>query len=205
MLPSVLLVDDDPNLLAALQRGLHREPYAICTAPDPVAAFRILAERPVDVVISDEGMPRMPGSVFLARVHERYPDTIRMILTGQGSLAIAIRAINEGHVYRFLTKPCNVMELAIAIRQGLQQRALLAESRRLLHTVKRQSRAMAELATEVSGVAGPERDESGAIVLEDVPIDLDALLQEAEKAVRAAEDRLESCARPARRDASSHS
>jgi two-component system probable response regulator PhcQ len=73
----------------------------------------------VDVVISDEKMPGMSGSEFLSLVRQEYPDTIRIILTGYGSLESAIRAINEGEIYRLFTKPCNVIDLAITIRLAL--------------------------------------------------------------------------------------
>jgi DNA-binding NtrC family response regulator len=185
---TVLLVDDDHNLLDALRRTLHHEPYTIRVADGPLAALRILDEGPVDLVVSDEEMPVMRGTEFLATLQAHHPDTVRIILTGRADLATAIRAINIGAVYRFFTKPCNPQELAIAIRQGLLQRALLQQSRRLLHTVRRQRAATEEAA--VPGLLRVERDASGAVVLDDAPIDLAALLIEMEKEVDAADERV---------------
>jgi DNA-binding NtrC family response regulator len=191
---TVLLVDDEPNLLQGLRRALRREPYEILVAEGAAAALRLLEARPVDVVVSDEMMPGMSGTEFLGRVRSQYPDTIRIILTGHGTLKIAIRAINDGEVYRFLTKPCDPIDLALTIRQALQSRALLLETRQLLRTVRRQSVVIDELGRGANGLTEVARDQAGAILLDDVPTDLDALLKEVQAEIEAAESRL----RPAR-------
>lgn len=187
---TILLVDDDPNVLAGLRRALKHEPYTVCIALDADAALGILRAKPVDVVISDEAMPGLSGIEFLARVQVEYPATIRMMLTGHVTAEVAIRAINEGEVYRFFTKPCNPIDLAITIRQGLQQKDLLAESRRLLEMVRRQSAAIEELDSEVTGLTYVARDRSGAVVVSDAPADLDALLREVQAELDAADRRL---------------
>jgi two-component system probable response regulator PhcQ len=102
-----------------LKDAFSREPYNILCADSAEEALPILAREQVDVVISDEKMPGMSGSEFLSLVRQEYPDTIRIILTGYGSLESAIRAINEGEIYRLFTKPCNVIDLAITIRLAL--------------------------------------------------------------------------------------
>jgi len=190
MARTVLLVDDDANLLGALQRALRREPYAIRVAESAAAAFETLRHHAVDVVISDEGMPGMSGTEFLTRVHAEHPDTIRIMLTGQASLELAVQAINEGHVYRFFAKPCNPAELAVAIRQGLLQRALLLESRRLLQTVRRQSAAMDDLERELRGGAHAGGADAGSELPSEVPTDLVALLNEVEAELATAGRRL---------------
>ena len=93
----------------------------------------ILAGNDIDVVVSDERMPGMTGSQFLSEVRKQWPNTIRMILSGQADLEAAVRAINEGEVYRFLLKPCHPKDLQMTILQGLQHKKLVAQSRRLLH------------------------------------------------------------------------
>ena len=186
----ILLVDDDANLRDSLCRGLRHEPYEILTADGALAALKLLAARPVDVVVSDQAMPDMSGALLLERVCKEYPDTIRIMLTGHASLELARRAINDGQVYRFFTKPCSTVELAIAIRQGLQHRALLVEGRRLLHTVRRQSAALEALESEVKGLTSVTRDRDGAIVLEDIPMDPVALLHEVQAELDAADARL---------------
>ena len=188
---TVLLVDDDTALLHALRRTLRHEPYTVLVAESPTVACGVLARQPIDAVVSDEGMPGMSGTQFLARVHAEYPETVRIMLTGQANLDVAMQAINAGHVYRFFTKPCDPQLLASAIRQALLQRALLLESRRLLHTVRRQSVALEALEDEVRGLTHVDRDSSGAIVLSEVPTDIEALLAEAETELAVAEARLE--------------
>jgi DNA-binding NtrC family response regulator len=187
---TVLLVDDDPNVLNALRRALRGEPYRVLTADGPSAAFALLGQEHVDLVVSDHEMPGMPGTAFLGRVQAAYPDTLRFMLTGRGSLEVAIRATNEGGVSRFFTKPCNPVELSIGIREGLKQQQLLRESRRLLRTVRQQSALLDGLAGGRRSADTVERDESGAIVVEELPTDLDGLLKELQSAVEAADARL---------------
>src|SRR5436190_341918 len=89
---TVLFVDDEPAILEGIGVVLRKEPYEIVTAAGPIKALEILASRRVDVVVSDERMPNMSGAEFLARVREAYPDTVRIVLTGQASLEAAIRS-----------------------------------------------------------------------------------------------------------------
>ena len=136
---AVLIVDDEPKIYHALRRALHREPYDILYANGGEEALKLLAERPVDVVVADQNMPNMQGSVLLARVRQQYPDTVRMMLTGDARLETVMAAVNKGEIYRFFTKPCNESELIISLRDALQMRALKFEAARLLDTVKKQS------------------------------------------------------------------
>ena len=103
----VMIIDDEPTITDTLKGVLSNEPYNILCADSAEQTLPILAREQVDVVISDEKMPGMSGSEFLSLVRQKYPDTIRIILTGHGSLESAIRAINEGEIYRFFTKPFN--------------------------------------------------------------------------------------------------
>ena len=101
---TVLFVDDEANVLCSLTRVMHKEPYRILTAGSVEEAAAILNTEPVDLVVTDEQMPGMPGSEFLALVARDHPDTVRIVLTGRPSLPGALRAINEGKIYQFLTK-----------------------------------------------------------------------------------------------------
>ena len=119
---TVLLVDDDAHLLAALRRALHNEPYELLDAASPGAALWVLATRHVDVLVTDEQMPGMSGTEFLTRVRAEFPHVISIMLTGHADLRTAMRAINSGEVYRFFTKPCDAASLAVAIRHALERR-----------------------------------------------------------------------------------
>ena len=132
---SVLLVDDDANLLEALQRQLYKEPYRILTAQSGGEAMEILEGISVDVVVSDQEMPGMKGTQFLWKVRKAYPDVILFMLTGQATPRMATLAVNEIGIAGFLVKPCNAVDLAIAINQALQYRELYKHARRLLRKV----------------------------------------------------------------------
>lgn len=177
MSATVLLVDDEPRITTAIQRTLRREAFEICTAASAREALEVLANRAIDVVVSDEKMPGMSGTEFLAVVQKEYPATIRIVLTGHASLDTAIKAINEGSIFRFMTKPCNPSELAVTIRQALQQKQLIDGSRRMLGMLKKQSSMLDRLEEEHPGITSIERDESGAIVIDGEAADVDALLR----------------------------
>ena len=122
MLPRVLLVDDEPHITQSLKRGLRKKPYEVLTAHSGDEALSMLSRERVDVVVSDEQMPHMPGSEFFARLSQEHPEIARILLTGQASVEAAMRAVNEGRVFPFLLKPCKETELAQAIETAVQCR-----------------------------------------------------------------------------------
>lgn len=125
---TVLLVDDEPNILAGLQRALRKEPYEILSASSVEGAFGILQSTEVDVVISDQDMPGMVGTVFLSKVHEQFPEVACYLLTGKNALAGHLETVKEGTISRFFTKPCNREELVSALQQTLQQKDPVMEA-----------------------------------------------------------------------------
>jgi DNA-binding NtrC family response regulator len=163
----LLLVDDEPNLTSALVRSLDRSQFDIFTADSAQKGLMILAGHDIDVVVSDERMPGMTGSQFLTEVRKKWPNTIRMILSGQADLEAAVRAINEGEVYRFLLKPCHPKELQMTILQGLQHKKLVAQSRRLLQEHQKTQNLLEELEKANPGITKIEMDEDGAIMMEE--------------------------------------
>jgi len=177
MQPKVLFVDDEPHVIEALRRVLQKAPYEILTASSADEALYILAQAAVDVIVSDERMPGMSGSEFLATVRHTYPDTVRILLTGHASLEAAVRAINEGEVYRFLTKPCNEGDLTLAIEHALQRKERMIASPQPFVIAERQSAPLHELEQEYPGITRVHRDASGAIILEDAGVDLETLVQ----------------------------
>lgn len=181
----ILIVDDEPNITQALKRSLRQDPYELFTATSAEQGLTLLAQHNMDVVISDEMMPGMSGSAFLATVRRRCPGTIRIILTGQASLAAAIRAINEGEVYRFFTKPCNHEDLRVTIRLALQQRDLAQQSRQLLQRFQAQAAVLEDLERDNPGISCVRTDESGAIVVDEEVGDVGDLLARIEGALDA--------------------
>jgi two-component system, probable response regulator PhcQ len=164
---TILFVDDEPNVTDALKRALRSEPYELLSATSAEDARQILERRPIDVVVSDERMPGMTGSEFLAQVRVRWPNTIRIILSGHASLEAAVRAINEGEVYRFFIKPCHPTDLMVTIHQALAHKALEEQSRRLLREYQRQAAVIAELERVSPGITLLETDEHGSILVDE--------------------------------------
>jgi CheY-like chemotaxis protein len=130
-LPTLLLVDDEPNILSALHRLLRRDGYTILTSDDPEKALAILANQTVDVILSDQRMPGMTGVEFLRRVRQTHPDTVRIALSGYTDLQFITDAINEGAVYKFLTKPWDDEQLRSHIREAFRSKQISDENLRL--------------------------------------------------------------------------
>ena len=187
---TVILVDDDSRLLQGIQRVLHKEPYQITIVNSGLACLELLQGMKADLVVSDERMPGINGTTLLAQIREKYPDMVRIMLSGEATLDTALKAINHGEVFRFLTKPCNEVELAIAIREGLKQRELVNKSMRMLEVMKMQSSYIAALEKENPGISQVKRASHGEIVLEDKGKDLDTVLKEVVSELEAAEKRL---------------
>ena len=101
----ILIVDDEDFILSALRRVLRGRGYRVLTANGGAAGLEVLSQNEVQVVLSDQRMPNMSGSEFLAKVNERYPNTVRMVLSGYADFAAVTDAINQGHIYKFLVKP----------------------------------------------------------------------------------------------------
>jgi DNA-binding NtrC family response regulator len=162
---AILLVDDEPNVIKALERSLLDEPYALQVAASGEEALQLAGSRRFKVVISDERMPGMDGAEFLSIVKERYPETIRIMLTGYASIESTMRAVNSGEIYRFFTKPWNDIELKLALRTAIEKYDLEEENRRLLKTVKHQAGELRRLESQYSGISTLHRDRTGSIVL----------------------------------------
>jgi CheY-like chemotaxis protein len=153
MADKILFVDDEPAVLDGYKRILKRE-FDISTVAGGEQALAAIRENgPYSVVISDMRMPGMSGAQFLARVRQTAPDTIRMLLTGHADLNAAMEAVNEGNIFRFLTKPCEKEVLGKAITTGLvQYRLVIAEKELLENTLMGSIKVL----TDVLAAASPE-------------------------------------------------
>ncbi|HWJ93731.1 MAG TPA: EAL domain-containing protein, partial [Telluria sp.] len=118
---TLLVVDDDVNVLGALHRLFRRENYRVLTAASPTEGFELLALYQVQVILCDQRMPVMNGTEFLGKVKEMYPDTIRIILSGYPQVETVLESINRGAIHRFYTKPWNDDELRDNIRVAFRQ------------------------------------------------------------------------------------
>ena len=140
---TLLLLDDEENILTSLTRLLRRDGYKILKATNATAALELLAQNPVGVIISDQRMPEMSGVEFLRRVKRLHPDTVRMVLSGYTDLKSVTDAINEGAVYKFLSKPWNDELLRANIQEAFQHHELAQDNLRL-------GDAMASISEELS-------------------------------------------------------
>ncbi|MGV7207756.1 EAL domain-containing protein [Oxalobacteraceae bacterium A2-2] len=125
---TLLLVDDDVNVLSSLHRLFRRDGYRILTAVSPTEAFELLALHPVQVILCDQRMPIMSGTEFLGKVKDMYPDTIRIILSGHTGLESVLDSINGGAVYRYYTKPWDDTQLRDNIRLAFHHYWLMQDS-----------------------------------------------------------------------------
>jgi DNA-binding NarL/FixJ family response regulator len=141
-LATELLVDDEKHVTEGLEAILHCEPYEVLSAHSGAAALELLRRRSVDVVISDESMPEMAGSLLLAQVAREFPHTARIVLTGHASIEAAIMAINHGHISRFLQKPCKPSELRAAVAEALRAAALTRTTGQLLELARVENRRL---------------------------------------------------------------
>ena len=154
----ILYVDDEPYALETLQRQFKHE-FTILTASSGVKGLEILAERNVALVLSDQRMPDMVGTQFLATVRTEHPEAVRMLLTAYSDLESVVDAINLGNVCRYLTKPYDEREVRMAFREGIERYVLVKERDRLyaekLETMKRVARAnrLSAVGTLAAGLA----------------------------------------------------
>lgn len=133
---TILLVDDEANITNALKRTLRRDGYNILTAHSGAEGLDLLTANEVGVIISDQRMPQMTGVDFLRKVKALYPKTFRIVLSGYTELESVTSAINEGAIYKFLTKPWDDEQLRNNIREAFQHYEMEQENFRLTQELK---------------------------------------------------------------------
>src|SRR5215217_1420343 len=126
----VLFVDDEPNVLTALSRKLG-DSFEVTSAESGPRALELIASAPAPfaVIVSDMRMPTMDGAVFLAKAREITATSTRLLLTGDADIKSAMKAVNEGHIFRFLCKPCPADVLRAALEAGIDQHSLVIAER----------------------------------------------------------------------------
>ena len=153
MTDRILFVDDEVNILNGLRRTLRRD-YQFDTAVGGHEGLALIDEHPYAVVVSDMRMPEMGGEEFLAKAHERQPDTVQMILSGQADLDSTVQAVNNANIFRFLVKPVDRVALGSALDLALRQFRLIHAERDLLeNTLSGAVSALTEVVALVSPAA----------------------------------------------------
>jgi response regulator RpfG family c-di-GMP phosphodiesterase len=143
--PTLLLIDDEANILTSLRRLLRPRGYRVLTAESGVQGLEILQSEPVDLVISDMRMPVMSGAEFLSRVRETWPDTVRVLLTGYADIASTIEAINRGEIFRYVSKPWDDNDVLLLVKQALDMKRLEREKLHLEELTRQQNQQLKEL------------------------------------------------------------
>jgi len=169
---SIMVVDDEVNVLSSLRRVLRGYAWDISFFSCPFEALKVLNSKSIDLVLSDFQMPQMDGVTFLNRVREIQPNAMRVILSGHADLNRVLDAINRAEVYRFITKPWNNEALRISISQALDVGALLQENKQLAELIREQGTVLKRQLAELQKIkekhpeiARVEWDEDGCIDL----------------------------------------
>jgi CheY-like chemotaxis protein len=160
---TLLLVDDEENILASLKRLLRRGDFHIVTATSAAEGLQRLAEIDVDVIVSDQRMPNMTGVEFLRRAKDLYPHTVRIVLSGYTELQSITDAINEGSIYKFLTKPWEDDLLRANIEEAFRQKELADENRRLDQEVRSANTELADLNQRLQAALARQHEELSVV------------------------------------------
>ena len=163
---TVLIVDDEEMILKSIVRVLRNENYQILTAQSGEQGLAVLKDREVHLVISDQKMTGMNGLEFLKHVKGDYPQILSIMLTGHADIEIAMNAINEAGVYKFILKPWDDNNLKITIRRALETLELICERDSLFQQVKARDAVLQNLEKEYPGISKVDRDEDGYIILD---------------------------------------
>ncbi len=173
---TLLFVDDEGGVLRSLRRIFFDEQYRILTAPGAEEALSIMAKEPVHLVISDHRMPGMTGAQLLREIKEKWPETIRIMLTGYADVQSIMGAVNEGAVYKFITKPWNDEDLRLTVSLALQQYVLIQENKRLRELTKKQREKISKYSSVL--------DENKGVLANYLLQDGEITKEEAERALR---------------------
>ncbi len=171
---SVLFVDDEVSILKSIERQIREMPYRCTFESDPEKALSLMKELSFDVLVSDERMPHLTGTELISRAKKIDEHLVCIMLTGEMSVKKIIKAMNDGVVFKYLTKPCNVVEVVQSIESAVRVKAIKARVLQLIDDYKRKCQTLDDL----GDIAEVKRDQSGAIDLGD--LDLDLLMKEME-------------------------
>jgi DNA-binding NtrC family response regulator len=181
MSDAILLVDDEPWVLSALMRTLRSEHYEVTGELNAEMALERMKRNKFKVVISDEKMAKMQGAEFLARIRVLYPGTVRVLLTGHATLKTTMRAVNEGGIFRFLTKPWEDESLKQVLREAVTKHDAEAKFWQMFNLLQHREHDLDSLEAAFPGISSLKRDNNGALILPDLnDAELDLLRQQCE-------------------------
>lgn len=149
---TLLIVDDEPNMVRALVRLFRSDTIDILTAQNGQEALEIIKQQPVHVLLTDNMMPVMTGLELVKRTNGCSPDTVRIVLTGQSDMETVLAAVNEGEVFRFVLKPWNDIELKASVLIALGHRRLIEDNKRLIKELKEKCQLLDKLQEKDPGL-----------------------------------------------------
>jgi response regulator RpfG family c-di-GMP phosphodiesterase len=159
--PTLLLVDDEPGILSSLRRLFRPHGYRVLTAGSGAEGLELLEHETVDLIISDMRMPEMDGARFLELVRARWPDVLRLLLTGYADIGSTVAAINRGEIYRYIAKPWDDADIVLIVQKALEQMRLERENRQLTELTRRQNQELLELNASLEGKVAQRTAELG--------------------------------------------
>ena len=124
---TVMLVDDEESILNSLRRLLRAKPYDLLLATSGAQALSLFEQHPVDLIVCDARMPFMDGPTLLREVHRRDPQCVNILLTGYADMSMITQALNDGYVFRYISKPWNDEELKLTLDQALEMKRASGE------------------------------------------------------------------------------
>ena len=157
---TLLLVDDEENVIAALRRLLRTEGWLVLSATSAEQALQLMARNEIDVILSDQRMPGMTGVELLRRAKQLYPETIRLVLSGYTELQSITDAINEGAIYKFLAKPWDDAELRAHLREAFTLKEMADQNRRLGREVQTANQDLAEVNQRLETLLSAQREQN---------------------------------------------
>ena len=160
---SILVVDDEVNILNSLKRALMDEPFDVCTTTDYKEALDIVKNREIKVVISDHRMPGINGVDFLQMIKDENPDIIRILFTGYADIQMAQEAINIGEVYRFINKPWDIQDLLTTLRNALEKFDLVQKNKQFIESIEKKNTELVSLNEKLKGLYEVQKEFSSTV------------------------------------------
>lgn len=146
---NILCVDDEPNVLKSLRRLFRGADYVVNLAESGAKGLEILQQQPIDLIISDMRMPHMSGAEFLTEAASRWPDTVRILLTGYADIESTIAAVNQGKIYSYCSKPWEDEELKALVAKAIDEKRLREERVQLFEIINSQNVQLKDLNTNL--------------------------------------------------------
>jgi signal transduction histidine kinase len=140
---SLLIIDDEVEITKSLVRQFRKK-YKVFTTTNAEDGFKILEKENVQVILSDQRMPGMTGVEFFTKIKDKYPEVLKLIITGFSDVEAVIGAINDGQVFRYVTKPWNPVELDSILNEAFEKSDLISQNRELMHNLRELNRCLEE-------------------------------------------------------------